>query len=359
MNDELAIDTGSLRRIMLRIVLVVFGLVFLCVLVWLAWRGGQQWQAEREDKITSQQLSVLEQHLSILQQDVQTLQREQQTHARNLQDLTTTHRVLREEVLGLGQRNAIQEETLARLTDNSRRSTHVAHLEEAELLLSQAQQRLAWAADLDSARRLYALAAGALERIDHMDSPDYLNLRQALLQERTVLEQLGEGIRSPTSERLARWEAHLAQLPQQMELQVNDALATNLPQPWWQRLLAPLVQIRPTDSSVLLAQSERSAATDALQIELSLARAALERGDTLAWQQALERVDDWLLRLWPPSSLRQQQRQELTQLHATDLRPPMPELGSTLQQLRRLRNRFINTNTNAAPPPTHLIRQEP
>jgi len=355
MNDELAIDTGSLRRIGLRIVLSIFGLILLCVLVWLAWRGGQQWQAERGNEIASQQLTALEQSLHTLQQDMQSLQREQQTHGRNLQDITTTHRVLREEVLGLGQRNAIQEETLARLTDNSRRNTQVAHLEEAELLLSQAQQRLAWAADLDGARRLYALAAAALERIDNMDSPDYLNLRQALLQERTVLEQLGEGIRTPTSERLTRWEANLAQLPEQMQLQASDEVTADLLQSWWQRMLSPLVQIRPTDSSVLLAQSERSAANDALQIELSLARAALERGDTLAWQQALERVDDWLLRLWPPSPLREQQRQELTQLHATDLRPPMPELGSTLQQLRRLRSRFINANTATQTP---LIRQE-
>jgi len=355
MNDELAIDTGSLRRIGLRIVLSLFGLILLCVLVWLAWRGGQQWQAERGNEIASQQLTALEQSLHTLQQDMQSLQREQQTHGRNLQDITTTHRVLREEVLGLGQRNAIQEETLARLTDNSRRNTQVAHLEEAELLLSQAQQRLAWAADLDGARRLYALAAAALERIDNMDSPDYLNLRQALLQERTVLEQLGEGIRTPTSERLTRWEANLAQLPEQMQLQASDEITADLLQPWWQRMLSPLVQIRPTDSSVLLAQSERSAANDALQIELSLARAALERGDTLAWQQALERVDDWLLRLWPPSPLREQQRQELTQLHATDLRPPMPELGSTLQQLRRLRSRFINANAATQTP---LIRQE-
>jgi len=357
MNDELAIDTRSLRRIFLRIVLTVFGLMVLCMLVWLAWRGGQQWQAERGNEVTSQQLSVLEQNLQTLQHDMQTLQREQHTHARNLQDITTTHRVLREEVLGLGQRNAIQEETLARLTDNSRRNTQVAHLEEAELLLSQAQQRLDWAADLDSARRLYTLAAAALERIEHMDSPDYLNLRQALLQERSVLEQLGEGIRTPTRERLTRWEAALAELPQQIQFESTDAQATDFPQVWWQRLLSPLVQIRPTDSSVLLAQSERSAATDALQIELSLARAALERADTLAWQHALERVDDWLLRLWPPSPMRQQQRQELTQLHATDLRPPMPELGSTLQQLRRLRNQFINANAAAAAQ-THTIRQE-
>jgi len=359
MNDELAIDTGSLRRIMLRLVLTLFGLIALCVLVWLAWRGGQQWQAERGNEIASQQLSVLEQNLHTLQQDIQSLQREQQAHARNLQDITTTHRVLREEVLGLGQRNAIQEETLARLTDNSRRNTQVAHLEDAELLLSQAQQRLAWAADLDGARRLYTLATAALERIEHMDSPDYLNLRQALLQERTALEQLGEGIRGPTSERLTRWEAALAELPQQMQLQTadDDAVEADMPLLWWQRLMSPLVHIRPTDSSVLLAQSERSAATDALQIELSLARAALERADTVAWQHALERVDDWLLRLWPPSPKRQQQRQELTQLHATDLRPPMPELGSTLQQLRRLRSQFIHiNNVNNAAPPTQTIR---
>ena len=57
-----------------------------------------------------------------------------------------------------------------------------------ELLLGQGEQRLRLAGDLDGARRAYALAGGVLEGID---DPAYLNLRQALVQERAALDALG------------------------------------------------------------------------------------------------------------------------------------------------------------------------
>ena len=89
---------------------------------------------------------------------------------------------------------------------------------------------------------------------------------------------------------------------------------------------------------MLAAQSERIAANDALQIELSLARAALERGDTDAWRQSLHRVDGWLLRLWADTPQRRQQRHALDQLRKAELQITLPELGSTLQQLRSMRD---------------------
>ncbi|MNN09788.1 hypothetical protein D3C81_1226860 [compost metagenome] len=97
------------------------------------------------------------------------------------------------------------------------------------------------------------------------------------------------------------------------------------------------MQIHPSDSRVLVARSERMAANDALQIELSLARAALERGDQQGWQQALDRTDAWLLRLWPESPQRKQHRDQLRAMRDAQLRPAIPELGSTLQQLRATR----------------------
>jgi uroporphyrin-3 C-methyltransferase len=44
-----------------------------------------------------------------------------------------------------------------------------------------------------------------------------------------------------------------------------------------------------------------------------------------------------LQRLWPDSPQRQQHRAELKALRAVELRPALPELGSTLQQLRSMR----------------------
>ncbi|MGB3393773.1 MAG: uroporphyrinogen-III C-methyltransferase [Stenotrophomonas sp.] len=287
------------------------------------WRG---WQADQRQ--TEQTRIAAAQQLADLQKTVEDLRRDQRANARGMQDAASTNRVLRDEVLGLGQRSALLEENLARLADNPHQGTQAVRREEAELLLVQARQRLVYAADLDGARRLYALAAGVLE---NLDGPRYLNLRQALMQERNALDALGPGARARSAEQLAQWAAALDALPEQ------PPTAADGKQPWWQQMLSPLVQIRPADPQVLVARSERIAAHDALQLELSLARAALERGDTEAWQHALQRMDTWLLRLWPDTPQRQQQRQRLDALRKAELQISAPELGSTLQQLRSMR----------------------
>jgi uroporphyrin-3 C-methyltransferase len=103
-------------------------------------------------------------------------------------------------------------------------------------------------------------------------------------------------------------------------------------------VLAPFVTITPTRLQGPLTEADRVAAWDSLQLELTLARAAVERGDQPGYLQALDRVALWLPRLWPDSPALREQRAELQQLRACELRPSLPELGSTLQQLRSMRN---------------------
>jgi len=320
MNDETSTPSRGklLRWLML--------LAAIAVIAAACWFGYRAWQAQQLRAAAVRDTTT--QQLAALQQSLDALRRDQRANARSIQDAAATNRVLRDEMLGLGQRNALLEENLARLADSSRQGAQAVRREEAELLLSQAQQRLTYAGDLDGARRLYALASGVLESID---DPAYLNLRQALLQERNMLDTLGDGIRAQTGERLQQWSTGLQKLPEQ----VNQPAGATAP--WWQKLLSPLVQVRPADGKVLVARSERLAASDSLQIELSLARAALERGDDVAWRQALDRIDAWLLRLWPDSPQRQRQLGELRAMREVELRPTLPELGSTLQQLRSMR----------------------
>jgi uroporphyrin-3 C-methyltransferase len=319
MND---VSTSPPSRSALRWLLVVVALAAVAAAAWFGYRSLQSRlvQADQSRATATLQLTALE-------QSVDALRRDQRANARSIQDAAATNRVLRDEVLGLGQRNALLEENLARLADSSRQGAQAVRREEAELLLSQAQQRLIYAGDLDGARRLYGLAAGVLESLD---GPEYLNVRQALIQERNALDALGPGIRAQAAEQLTRWAGTLESLPEQLRQATDDA------QPWWQQLLSPLMEIRPADAKVLIARSERVSANDSLQIELSLARAALERSDNPAWTAALGRVDIWLQRLWPDSPQRQSQRNELDALRALDLHPTLPELGSTLQQLRSL-----------------------
>jgi len=233
---------------------------------------------------------------------------------------------LRDEVLGLSQRGALLEQTVERLADPNRHGAQALRLDEIELLLGIGQQRLAIAGDLDGARRAYALAAAALRGID---DPAYLNLGQALVQERNALDALGGGPQQALAKALDEFAAGLRELPRVAA--VEDAA-----RPWWQRALAPLVQIRRSNGTVIAA-SERQAGEDALQIEISLARAALERGDAPGFAQALRRVDTWMTRLWPASPALRERRRLLSRLAGSPLRPLVPELGTTLRQLQSMR----------------------
>lgn len=289
---------------------------------WTQWQAQQARAAQREADA-----NVLVQGLA---GSVEALRRDQRSTSQRVQDAAATNRVLRDEMLGLSQRNALLEENLARLADSTRHNAQALQLEEAELLLSQAGQRLAFADDVDGARRLYALAAAALEELP---GGEYLNLRQALMQERNAVDALGPGPRAETQQRLARFANALGALPEQIVPAAGSAAP-----PWWQQLLAPFVTITPTAAQGPLTAAERSAAWDALQLELTLARAAVERGNQSEFEQSLDRVALWMPRLWPDSPGLRERRAELQQLRARVLRPPLPELGSTLQQLRAMRD---------------------
>jgi uroporphyrin-3 C-methyltransferase len=298
------------------------------VLVGGAGWGWNQWQAQQARSAQRQaDADVLVQGLA---GSVESLRRDQRSTSQRVQDAAATNRVLRDEMLGLSQRNALLEENLARLADSTRHGAQALQLEEAELLLSQAGQRLAFADDVEGAKRLYALAAGALEDVQ---GGEFLNLRQALMQERNAVDALGPGVRAGINQRLGTFADALTALPEQVEPAPGQAAT-----PWWHQVLAPFVTITPTRTQGPLTQAERVAAWDALQLELTLARAAVERGDQAGFEQALDRVAIWLPRLWPDSPALRERRAELHQLRTSVLRPPLPELGSTLQQLRAMRD---------------------
>jgi len=292
-----------------------------------AW-GWTQWQAQQA-RIAQREAdaNVLVQGLA---GSVEALRRDQRSTSQRVQDAAATNRVLRDEMLGLSQRNALLEENLARLADSTRHNAQALQLEEAELLLSQAGQRLAFADDVDGARRLYALAAAAL---DEVQGTEFLNLRQALMQERNAVDALGPGPRAEINQRLTRFAQAVGALPEEIVPAAGSAST-----PWWHQVLAPFVTITPTAAQGPLTGAERTAAWDSLQLELTLARAAVERGNQSEFEQSLDRVALWMPRLWPDSPGLREQRAELQQLRAQVLRPPLPELGSTLQQLRSMRD---------------------
>ncbi|MDG6349607.1 hypothetical protein QAA18_12820, partial [Luteimonas sp. 8-5] len=157
-------------------------LALLGVLGWRGWVAWQDWQS-RAAADASEQAG----HWQALEDRIAALRRDQRAQAQRMLRADASTQVLREEVIGIGQRAALLEDSVARLADPARDGTRALRLDEAELLLVAGAQRLQLAGDLEGARRAYALAAGVLENID---APAVLDLRQALAQERTELDAL-------------------------------------------------------------------------------------------------------------------------------------------------------------------------
>lgn len=287
--------------------------------------GWRYWQQQQSDQQAQAQTTAVQ--LQGLTATVEALRRDQRASSQRLQDAAATNRVLRDEMLGLSQRSALLEENLAKLADSANQGRQAVQRDEAELLLTQAAQRLAFADDIEGARRLYAQAAAALA-----DLPDSegLNLRQALVQERDALDALGSGPRIQVLQRLDALAKALQGLPSQIAVDTTAGSA----RPWWQAALAPFVDITPSRMNGPLTGVERSTADNALQLELTLARVAIERGDDSARDAALNRVEHWAQRRWPDSPALRAQRAELQALRTLPLQADTTVLGSTLQHLR-------------------------
>ena len=97
---------------------------------------------------------------------VDVLRDAQRTQAQRLQQAEATNRVLRDELLGIGQRAALLEDSVSKLADPDRHGAQSLRLDEIELLLGVGQQRLQLADDLNGARRALALATPLLAGID-------------------------------------------------------------------------------------------------------------------------------------------------------------------------------------------------
>ncbi|GAB3511719.1 uroporphyrinogen-III C-methyltransferase [Pseudoxanthomonas daejeonensis] len=320
------VSPAASRRVRWRAPVAALLVLALGVAGWSGWHGWhqRQQQARVQAQEDARQIDALGQRMDTLRGDLR-------AQGRLLQDAAASNRVLRDEVLGLGQRNALLEDTVARLDANSRQGHQALRLDEAELALVAGAQRLHLAGDLDGARRAYALAAGML---DDLDDTAVLNLRQTLAAERAALDALGPGPRANLARRLQALDEALGQLPR--EPSVSATRQARLP--LWQRLLSPLLEIRPSGSNALMGAAQRREGADALQVELTLARAALERGDVDGFHTALNRSAAWIARLWPDSPALHDVLGELDSMREAPLQPQSPLLDSTLPQLRALRD---------------------
>lgn len=305
---------------------VVLWLVALALLALLGWRGWQHWQGMQHEQAAADQADRA--LWRGLEARIDALRKDQRAQAQRIARADATNRVLRDEILGVGQRAALLEDSVDKLAEPLTRGSGSLRLDEAELLLSMGETRLRLAGDLAAAKRAYALAAGVLETLD---DPGMRDLRQALQQERAELDALDADPRREALDRLDAFEQSLS------ALDAGRETATAADAPWWKRALARIVQVRPSDRAASVVPDEREAGLAALQLEFALARSAAERRDEAAWRQALARADAWLAKLWPHSGALQQRRAALATLRDLPLELELPALGSTLAQLRATR----------------------
>ena len=286
--------------------------------------GWRQWQFRQ---VQAQARS--EQQRDALEARIDSLRQGQRAQAQRLQQAEATNRVLRDELLGMGQRAAAIEDSVSRLADPDRHGALALRLDQVELLLAIGQQRLQLDGDLDGARRALALAAPLLATVD---DPAWLNLKQTLAQEQAALGALGTDPRAGAEALLDRLVTDIAR--------DEGAPASNgtQPSPWYQRAFDRLVHIQPTATAGLRDRADREAALAALQLEAALARAAIARRDEAGLQGPLARIDGWLERLLAGSPQLPERRRILARLRASALWPTAPLAGSTLAQLRALRD---------------------
>lgn len=257
------------------------------------------------------------------------LRRDQRDLAQRMSDTTAGQQVLRDEVLGMGERAALLEQSMARIASPRAQGEQALRLDEAELLLTIGQQQIELAADTGAALHAYALADAVLAG---SSDPAILNLRQSLAQEMAAMKALPPDPRAFLGGRLDAFEVSLDAQPFDA---VADAPAAKRPSVF-DRVLGSLVEVRHAPTQDLLDPASRDAALTAIRLEITLARLALERRDAAAFHAALERIDRWLPRLYSPATVARQ-RALLADMHRAPVRLDLPSLGGTLIELRRLR----------------------
>jgi uroporphyrin-3 C-methyltransferase len=306
-------------------------LLVLAVGAYGVWRA---WPALRPSADDAPDLSpeALDARLLDAEQGLVTLRRTQQGLEQKLADTTARTGLLRDEVLGVGQRAAILEDNLRELSSQASEGREALRLDEVELLLSLAQARLVIAGDVEGAIRATAMAR---ETLAPLTDPQFINLRQTLGQELSALRALPADPRRIAAGELDALQASLPTLASRAPGAPRAGAGAGTS--GWQRMLDAVVQIRPSSTQDLISPADRATGEAALGLELALARTALDRRDEAGFRAGLQRIDQWLRRLYAENDALQEHRGRLLELGRLTLVPDLPVQGAGLQQLRDLR----------------------
>ncbi|HPA00695.1 MAG TPA: uroporphyrinogen-III C-methyltransferase [Chiayiivirga sp.] len=291
-------------------------------------------RAEDADRAQAKvELETLRARLTDIDRSLEQIREAQQRFSQRLDAANGTNQVLREELLGMGERAGLLEDAVARLAQSRMSGESLMRLNEAEFLLAMGAERLALYGDAGTAIQAYSLAEDALAELD---DPALATLRQTLTQELIQLRDMPPDPRPPLRAELTALAQALPQLPDANRGEV----ARNAPDgSRLARLLGQIVTVRRVDPATTpLGPAQRQAALAAIALQFELAQAALARPDADAFRAVLDRIEQAARTLFDSSSpALTQWLQRLTHARETALLPTPPVLGATLRELRALR----------------------
>ena len=309
--------------------LLAIALVLAALLAWKAWSTrGMTTEAELDLRP-----EALDARLLQVEASVATLRRGQEALNQKLTDTRARTGLLRDEVLAGTQRLSLLEDSVREASNERRDGVAGLRLDEIELLLTMAQQRLQLAGDLAGAIRATELAEGVLSS---QHDPALLDLRQTIAQELSALRAMPKNPAALAAGELDALEAVLPKLARGSAGGNGAQAGAASSGTGLQRLLDSLVQVRSTGEQDLLSPADRETGEAALSLELALARTALTKSDEGAFRRSLGRIDGWLQRLYQDGPLLRERRQHLKTLRELPLNYELPIAGSTLEQLRDL-----------------------
>lgn len=275
-------------------------------------------------------VEALDRRLLATEQALTALQAERRNLQQRLDESTDRNNLLRDEMLGIGERAALIEDSIRELGAGARNTQETLRVGEAEMLLGIARERWLLSGDLSGTIQAMELASAA---IAGLKGTQWLNLRQTMAQELAAFRAVEADPRAIARGELDALEDLLPQLPKA----IANAPAARADGNGFRQLLDALVQIQPTGQQNLISPAERQAGQTALRLEISNARMALQLRQDAEYKRSVKRIEQWLTRLYAPTPALQERRARLRATAAAPLNISVPLSGSSLLELQRLK----------------------
>lgn len=300
-----------------------------------AWWGWQQYaalqSAERQVAEWQNVADMLSGRIEALDGELGSVRERQRSIETRIGENAATARVIREEMLAISERSEVVEEALARLTSQREQADVAMRLNEIDFLLQLGQQRFELYGDRGAAEDAFATAEQALTTLQ---IGALAAVQQTLAAERAAIAGLPEDVAPSLRARLGELRLRLPGLPPPPSEPVLDA-----DQPRVLQLLSRLITVRRIgEHAQLLTPLERGSRLAALQLQVDLALAALERGDQSSWNERLDAAQSLFAGLFDAESPETvAARHVIDEARAARIARPELALGAALRELRAVR----------------------